>query len=157
MNDLAPISPTESPTPQKRRAGSVQCWVYFIQPEDGGLIKIGNAQWPPARLTEFQMGCPLKLKIIAKLPGNIRHEKMLHRRFKLHRRHGEWFSPHEELLAFIAGLKAECSPFSYYSDEEVEEMYRPPKPPQTAVRPRDFDGFTTSILSDGTIEYTPIA
>lgn len=85
--------------------------VYFIQAVDGGLIKIGVAQDPESRLLEFQVGCPVELRIVALTEGGRELEKRLHQRFQGYRKHGEWFEPCEELLSLIAAI------------EEMEERY----------------------------------
>lgn len=66
--------------------------VYFIQGYGGGLVKIGVAADPEARLAEIQRMCPIPLRILATLQGAGQStETALHRRFAAHRRHGEWF------------------------------------------------------------------
>jgi hypothetical protein len=73
--------------------------VYFIQAVNGGLIKIGVATDPAARLAEIQRMCPIPLRILAVRPGvGQPGEAALHRRFAAARRHGEWFEPTAELL-----------------------------------------------------------
>jgi hypothetical protein len=83
--------------------------VYFVQAEGGGFIKIGHAVNLAQRLATMQLGCPLRLQILVNVPGGVRREKELHVRFKAYRRHGEWFEPADELLAFIEEMRAELS------------------------------------------------
>ncbi len=92
-----PFDPKNQP---KRPAGSRT--VYFIQPAQGGLIKIGVAQHLPSRLATLQTGSPLELRVIAVMQGGEPVERELHKRFAADRRHGEWFEPSPELLDFIA-------------------------------------------------------
>jgi hypothetical protein len=76
--------------------------IYFVQPTDGGLIKIGQTRnSPQKRLAELQIGCPVPLELLGVLPGTIEHERSLHRRFADLRQHNEWFEPGERLLYFI--------------------------------------------------------
>lgn len=79
--------------------------VYFIQSEAGGLIKVGVAVDVHARVALLQMGSPVTLCVLATQPGGRALESALHRHFGSYRRHGEWFEPGPELLAYIAGLK----------------------------------------------------
>lgn len=74
--------------------------VYFIG-YDGGPIKIGHSVNPTARLVDLQMGSHEDLRILATMPGGLRKERELHRRFAAHRLRGEWFSPVEEVLEFV--------------------------------------------------------
>jgi hypothetical protein len=77
--------------------------VYFIQPVGGGLIKIGIASNVASRLSGLQTGSPVELHVIAVIRGVEQStEAELHLRFAAARRHGEWFEPTPELLAYIA-------------------------------------------------------
>lgn len=77
--------------------------VYFIQADNGGLIKIGVAKDVTARLYQIQLMCPVRLVVLATVPGGgAALEAELHQRFADARRHGEWFEPTQDLLAFIA-------------------------------------------------------
>lgn len=71
--------------------------VYLIRAGDGP-IKIGVAIDPQKRLSEIQVGNPLKLELLASVPGDQNTERLLHRKFSAHRMSGEWFSPEPELL-----------------------------------------------------------
>lgn len=77
-------------------------YVYFVQAEDGGLIKIGTAISPLHRLKTMQTGCPLKLSLIGLADGNRLLERRLHKQFVDTRVHGEWFEPSLELLDVVA-------------------------------------------------------
>lgn len=77
--------------------------VYFIQSVTGGLIKIGVAGNPEARLGDLQIGSPVDLHLIGVIKGaEFRGEAELHARFASARVRGEWFEPTPELLAYIA-------------------------------------------------------
>lgn len=77
--------------------------VYFIQPVAGGLIKIGIASNVTARLSGLQTGSPVELRVIGVIRGvDQTAEAGLHLRFAASRKHGEWFEPTPELLAYIA-------------------------------------------------------
>lgn len=68
--------------------------VYFIQPVDGGLVKIGVSNSPESRLSNLQCGSPVELRIVKTIPDVPRSlERKLHEKFAQHRRRGEWFDP----------------------------------------------------------------
>ncbi|MCI0488966.1 MAG: GIY-YIG nuclease family protein [Blastocatellia bacterium] len=75
--------------------------IYFIQGNDGGLIKIGYTDDVDARFKDMQRGCPIPLKVIGAFPGTMQDEKECHRQFAHLRSYGEWFYPSSELIAFI--------------------------------------------------------
>lgn len=83
--------------------------IYFVQPQGGGLIKIGCAKDPEARLRNLQTASPVRLVILATMDGDILDEQRLHRRFRQLRQHGEWFAPAIELRSFISRLKGNRS------------------------------------------------
>jgi hypothetical protein len=76
--------------------------VYLVQGGDDGPIKIGSSCVIERRLTELQIGSPLALNLRAVIPGDMGVERGLHRKFALHRLHGEWFTPHQDILDLIA-------------------------------------------------------
>lgn len=96
-------------TPQRpvlplKRAYSVD--LYMIQSGDGP-IKIGISAAPARRLKDLQTAHPYPLKIVCLVKGGgAELEAHYHERFAAHRLHGEWFEPHEEILAEIARLTA---------------------------------------------------
>lgn len=75
--------------------------IYFMQARAGGLIKIGLARDPKKRLSKVQAFCPVPLRMIGTMPGDVEAEKALHIRFDGLRRHGEWFIPDPSLIEFI--------------------------------------------------------
>lgn len=77
--------------------------VYLIAADISGLIKIGSAVDPQARLRTLQTGSPEPLRLIDTRPGGEAHERELHRRFSHLRAHGEWFHPDADLIALIGG------------------------------------------------------
>jgi hypothetical protein len=80
-------------------------WVYFVQGEGGGPIKIGSATNIQQRLRDLQIGSPVLLTLLHGVQGDYDLEYALHERFANDRLHGEWFTPSPELLAYIEGLK----------------------------------------------------
>jgi hypothetical protein len=83
--------------------------IYFIQAELIGRIKIGFTRKPDLgpRLCELQTASPVKLQILAAIPGDKLTEKELHERFHHCRVQGEWFDPSPELVRFIAEQRAQ--------------------------------------------------
>lgn len=79
--------------------------VYFIQAGESGLIKIGKADDPTARLATMQTGSADRLVLLTTMSGGRREEHALHRRFAHLRRSGEWFEPAADLLSFINELR----------------------------------------------------
>jgi hypothetical protein len=77
--------------------------VYFIRAETG-QIKIGMAADPKARLSNLQTANPVKLELMATCEGGAEREAEYHERFREHHLRGEWFAPHEDILAEIARL-----------------------------------------------------
>jgi hypothetical protein len=79
--------------------------VYFVA--GGAYVKIGftDARTPGDRLTAMQTGSPVKLKVLAFVPGGRTEEQKLHARFATERRHGEWFAVSQELARLIAYAK----------------------------------------------------
>jgi Meiotically Up-regulated Gene 113 (MUG113) protein len=79
--------------------------VYFVQRTTGGSIKIGYTRNLKRRLMGLVVGSDAPLVVLATIPtDNHRIEIEIHRRFAKYRLHGEWFSPSEELLVFIASI-----------------------------------------------------
>ena len=75
-------------------------YVYFAQSEDG-YIKIGCTQNLKSRIRHIQIYNHMKIKLIGKMKGGHEVEAMLHRKFKQHRKRGEWFEGSPELLEYI--------------------------------------------------------
>ena len=79
--------------------------VYFVQAE-AGAIKIGNTKYLDWRMDGLQGQSPVALTLLATMPGTRSDEFRLHAKFAEHRLHGEWFSPHPDILAEIERLNA---------------------------------------------------
>lgn len=80
--------------------------IYFVQAGTSGPIKIGYTAGPVSRrLAALQTSHPDRLRLLAEIEGDRAVEAGLHRRFVAHRRQGEWFAPHPELIEFISVLR----------------------------------------------------
>lgn len=87
--------------PSHRRKSKPVGFVYFIEAEETGLIKIGHAANPNSRMESIQGMSPAKLRLIGYMPGSIADEKALHARFATDRSHGEWFRYSMQISDYI--------------------------------------------------------
>lgn len=85
-------------TPQRKG------FVYFVR-EENGPIKIGWGQNPQRRMAGMQTGNPRRLVLLGCMPATRKEERQLHARFADLRLAGEWFQPHEDILAFVETLQ----------------------------------------------------
>jgi DNA-binding XRE family transcriptional regulator len=91
--------------------------IYFVQAGENGAIKIGTAKNVESRLGKMRVDCPHPLMLLAVIEGNADYEQRLHKQFKEYGQRGEWFSPSQELLAFIETLpKPEATPARRYKN-----------------------------------------
>jgi hypothetical protein len=90
LRDMARRRPTSQATSKV---------VYFLECQD--FIKIGVASSLKHRISGFNTVSPYPLVVLAVVSGDMRTEKLLHRRFASARHKGEWFRKTPELLAFI--------------------------------------------------------
>ena len=83
-------------------------YVYFIQSECNGLVKIGSTNNPAKRFLELQATspCPLNLLHLIYTEDNPSHifELGVHSLFNQHRKHGEWFDLSDPEISFVLGL-----------------------------------------------------
>lgn len=82
------------------------CWVYFVEAEGTGLVKIGSAVNVHRRLAEISSGCPVPLKVLAVAQGSRTREAELHALLLPYRSKGEWFRKSPAMEAVIAALDA---------------------------------------------------
>jgi hypothetical protein len=73
--------------------------VYFIF--DGEAVKIGYSTKALKRLKNLQTSHSRTLKIIGTMPGSIRLEKQLHKKFRRLRVRNEWFRYTKEIARYI--------------------------------------------------------
>jgi hypothetical protein len=76
--------------------------IYFMQPADGGAIKIGHSPDVDRRREQLEAHYGRPLVLLATMRGGRAEEASIHRRFS-HLRLGrkEQFRPAAELMAFI--------------------------------------------------------
>ena len=75
--------------------------VYFIQPVVGGFIKIGFSGNVPSRFRQIQYQCPIPLKLLGVIEGDLNLEYRIHMTAIKERHHGEWFFPKGRLLGLM--------------------------------------------------------
>jgi hypothetical protein len=77
-------------------------YIYFIQAEWQGLIKIGRSDiGPEKRLAGLRAASACPLVPLGIIWGGRDFEHRLHRRFADLHHHAEWFRPGDRLLRFI--------------------------------------------------------
>ena len=79
--------------------------IYFVRQGQNGPVKIGWSTDVRKRLVHIQTYNPEKLQCLGVMEGSARDEHALHRRFRDHHIHGEWFRPAPELMEFIGHAK----------------------------------------------------
>ena len=79
-------------------------YVYFIQAENNGLIKIGFSQNLKKGFAILRNSSPVKITLLATQSGTIQDEVNYHERFKKYRKHGEWFEPKKIILNCISKI-----------------------------------------------------
>lgn len=85
--------------------GHISGFVYFIQGESGGPIKIGYTTDIKQRLVKLQSGCVDILKVLLMVPGNMMYEQYLHGKFENYRLKGEWYKPDPKLFEYMDKLR----------------------------------------------------
>lgn len=77
-------------------------YIYFIQAQGDGPIKIGVTQFNPLRrMVKIQSDCPWPVELLGTIVGTVAQEKRIHMLLACYRTQGEWFSPHPIVLAAI--------------------------------------------------------
>lgn len=104
--------------------------VYFVTCREIGMVKIGCARNPFARLATLQTAFPLELKIEAHMEGAYGREKEMHERFAKDRVRGEWFRITPEIDLLIHTLDAPERPRSEAQKGRLYRMHDEPKPPR---------------------------
>lgn len=75
--------------------------IYFVQPVDGGDIKIGHSRQLSRRVISLEAECKAKIRILGVCKGDRQQEQLLHQQFADSRLSGEWFSDTPELREYI--------------------------------------------------------
>jgi hypothetical protein len=88
-------------THEKYGALKPKGYIYFVQGECGGPIKVGYSKDPDSRFKTLQTGYPDILKMLLIIPGSEKTESYIHKMFDEYRINGEWFKPGEFVLEKI--------------------------------------------------------
>ena len=92
-------SPPEEPKPEETK--SKEGFVYYIQEELDGNIKIGWSDDPIKRLSQHQTSNSRELRMLVYVKGSQEDEREIHRKFQNSKTQGEWFKPDKRLLVHI--------------------------------------------------------
>ncbi len=94
-----------------------ELYVYFIQADGDGPVRIGSSRDPHKTLDSLQGMNHRPITLLAALPIGGTTAEELHLRFHAHRMHSLWFHPAAPVMEYIRSLG------------------RPPAPPPENVRP----------------------
>jgi transcriptional regulator with XRE-family HTH domain len=78
--------------------------IYFVRCSSTGLVKIGFANDPWARLSKIRSDSPGELTLLGIEEGGVDREAELHAEFASCRERGEWFRPDDRLSKRLAAL-----------------------------------------------------
>lgn len=95
---------------EKRYKSVYPGFVYFIQGESGGPIKIGFTEDINSRLRTLQTGHFDTLIVLCTYPGKMQQERDYHKQFDQHRLKGEWFKPVQDVLNEVELIKLKPLP-----------------------------------------------
>lgn len=76
-------------------------YVYFMQRNSDGFIKIGESDNPRKRKSKVQAEVGEPVELLYYFPQPVPLETLLHDKYRNGRADGEWFNPSEELLEYI--------------------------------------------------------
>jgi hypothetical protein len=82
----------------------VSGFIYFLQSDYNGLIKVGYTTDITKRFGSLRASNAASIGIIKVVLGNFFLESEIKRFLKFCQHHNEWFYPHDKLLAFIDSL-----------------------------------------------------
>jgi hypothetical protein len=91
-------------------------YIYFIQADENGPIKIGfTSDDPNRRLSQLQTGNASALKLLGAIKGTFARERQFHIALSKWRLQGEWFESHPTVLATIqdalsSPAETDCEP-----------------------------------------------
>lgn len=94
--------------------------IYAISAEGTEAVKFGLARNPKFRLNELQVGCPLRLVLIASVGWHDQNERLIHSVFEPELIRGEWFKRTKRVNRFLELLTEEL----YRLAAEDAEQFR---------------------------------
>jgi len=101
---IKPPSPPEELKPEGNK--SKEGFVYYIQEEMDGSIKIGWSKDPLRRLTDHETSNPRDLRMVVYVKGSQEDEKEIQKKYSKFKTKGEWFRPEKPLLVHIEREKS---------------------------------------------------
>lgn len=96
-----PLTPTELGGLTRTYLRKCNTWLYAIQADEDGPVKIGKTVNPADRIKTLQTGNPTELRGLAAWRAMECEEEQLHCEFAYAHVRGEWFEPVPELLALV--------------------------------------------------------
>lgn len=123
--------------------------IYFVQAADGtGPIKVGFSANLENRLAAYRLHSPVKVRLLARVPGGRDLESALHRALSEDHSHGEWHHPSPRLLGLLADIERAHSMFGAY--RSVCRFVGWPDPRKPSARQRVVVGlFAAKLLAGG--------
>ena len=97
-------------------------FVYYIQEEMDGNIKIGWSDDPIKRLTQHQTSNSRELRMLVYVKGSQEYEKEIHRKFQNSKTTGEWFKPDKRLLVHIEKERSKFFEIVQNLSDDYEEL-----------------------------------
>jgi hypothetical protein len=85
---------------------NVNDFIYFMQGENGGSIRIGYSINPSKTLISLEKGYPDKLKILLVIPESCEKAIQLQNKFEHLKLKGGWYKPDKEIFDEIEKLKS---------------------------------------------------
>lgn len=79
-------------------------FIYFLQVDEDGPIKIGFSVNPKGRYAGIASGSHVEINLLGFILGTAADEKVIQNRFITLVLRNEWFRPGRELTDFIAGV-----------------------------------------------------
>ena len=101
--------------------------IYFIQPENEPVVKIGYAKEIKKRLIQLQISNYQKLRLILLVSGDLKKESHFHFMFKDDKINGEWFYLSENIKKYLEQSKNIDLRHDYGYGEGISEDWRTKK------------------------------
>jgi len=82
--------------------------IYFILAPSVNKVKIGVSDKIEQRLSNLQVGSPVKLELLLYFKADPHIENKLHERFCEYRSHGEWFEYAKPIKDIVLEISKNC-------------------------------------------------
>lgn len=118
----APLKTFTTANTEAVKGWTTRSYIYFMWAIGSGKIKIGRSVNPLARISEISTGCPFEVEMLAIMPETWKTPEIrLHKAFshlKIEKKKTEWFYAEDDLLEFIAHIRAGQPPVGYLENLE---------------------------------------